>query len=76
MDKLTFGLLAAVAAVAGVALYGARKDAGGTQPVTSLDPNMAVQSPFKGDDGMVVRSPFTGDDRIVIPPRSNGTGNG
>jgi hypothetical protein len=88
MDKLTLGLLAAVAAVAGAAFYGARKDAAGAQPATTVDPGMAVRSPFKGDDGMVirspfkgddgmvVRSPFKGDDGIVIPTQSNGTGNG
>ena len=87
MDKLTLGLLAAVAAVAGVAFYGARKDAAGMQPATSLDPNTAVRSPFQGDDGMVIRSPFKGDDAmvvrspfggddgIVIPPKTNGPSN-
>lgn len=66
MDKLTLGLLAAVAAVAGVAFYGARKDVAGVQSATSVEPNMVVRPPFKGDDGMVVRSPFKGDDGMVV----------
>lgn len=87
MDKLTLGLLAAVAAVAGVAFYGARKDVAEAQLAASIESNMVVHSPFKGDDGMVIRSPFKGDDAmvirspfkgddsIVIPPKSNGTDN-
>ncbi len=80
MDKLTAGLIAAVVAVAAVALYGARKEETVPQTQPSIDPNMVIESPFRGDDNMVRRPSFKGDDGIVRRPPtndqrpSNGTG--